>query len=55
MVAWLFEPLHNEFGARVRGIDLGAPLSDVVVAKLHAAIDEYSFLCFSDQDFDDER
>ena len=54
-MAWSFEPLHNEFGARVWGIDLGAPLSDVAVAKLHAAVDKYSFLCFSGQDFDDER
>jgi alpha-ketoglutarate-dependent 2,4-dichlorophenoxyacetate dioxygenase len=55
MAALSFEPLHEEFGARVSGIDFGAPLSGEAVEALHAAIDEYSFLCFPDQAFDDER
>ncbi len=55
MAALSLEPLHDEFGARVGGIDLGAPLSDEAVAELHAAIDDYSFLCFPEQVFDDER
>jgi len=50
-----FEPLHPEFGARVTGIDLRAPLSDAARDEILEAIDEYSFLCFPDQPFDDER
>ena len=50
-----FEPLHPEFGARVTGIDLRAALSDAARDEILAAIDEYSFLCFPDQPFDDER
>jgi len=55
VAALTFEPLHEEFGARVEGIDFRAPLSDEAVGELHAAIDEYSFLCFPGQPFDDER
>lgn len=50
-----FEPLHEEFGAKVTGIDLNAPLAEETVADIHAAIDTYSFLCFPDQPFDDDR
>ena len=50
-----FERLHPEFGARVTGIDLREPLSDAARDGILAAIDEYSFLCFPDQPFDDER
>ena len=49
------EPLHDELGARVTGIDLNAPLSDAVVEDIRAAIDNHSFLCFPDQPFDDDR
>lgn len=54
MATLSYEPLHEEFGARVEGIDLRAPLSDEVVDELHAAIDDYSFLCFPGQASDDE-
>lgn len=50
-----FEPVHAEFGARVTGIDLTAPLSPPAVAAIRDAIDAYSFLCFPDQPFDDDR
>jgi len=50
-----FEPLHADFGARVTGADLRAPLSDALRMEIRDAIDEYSFLCFPDQSFDDER
>ncbi len=49
-----FEPLHADFGARVTGLDLRPPLSDALVAEINHAIDEYSFLCFPNQPFDDE-
>ncbi len=48
-------PLHAEFGARVDGIDLRAPLSDEVLEEIRVAIDTHSFLCFPDQPFDDDR
>ena len=50
-----FEPLHPEFGARVTGIDLREAQSDEGRDEILAAIDEYSFLCFPNQPFDDER
>jgi len=49
-----FEPLHELFGARVTGIDLTAPLSDASVVAINRAMDEYSLLCFPDQDMTDE-
>lgn len=49
-----FEPLYELFGARVTGIDLTAPLSDADVAAINSAMDEYSLLCFPDQDMTDE-
>jgi alpha-ketoglutarate-dependent 2,4-dichlorophenoxyacetate dioxygenase len=51
----MIEPLHPEFGARITGIDLTGPLDDDAVAQIHKAIDDYSFLTFPDQDFDDDR
>lgn len=49
-----FEPLHELFGARVTGIDLTAPLSDADIAAIAGAMDEYSLLCFPDQNMTDE-
>ncbi|MEM8686344.1 MAG: TauD/TfdA family dioxygenase [Pseudomonadota bacterium] len=49
------ENLHPDFGARITGLDLNTDLSDEVVAELKAAIDDYSLLCFPDQDFDDDK
>ena len=48
-----FEPLHELFGARVTGIDLTAALSDADVAAIRDAMDEYSLLCFPDQNMTD--
>ncbi len=50
-----FERLHPELGAKVSGIDLRATLPDAAREEILAAIDEYSFLVFPDQPFDDER
>ena len=55
MNALTIEPLHDDFGGRVGGIDLGAPLGRQAVAEIHAAIDRYSLLWFPDQPIDDER
>ncbi len=49
------EPLHEDFGARVRGTHLHQPLTSEAVREIQAAIDTYSFLCFPDQQMDDER
>jgi alpha-ketoglutarate-dependent 2,4-dichlorophenoxyacetate dioxygenase len=49
-----FEPLHDSFGARVTGIDLSVGLADDEVAAIHDAMDEYSLLCFPEQDMTDE-
>ncbi|MGB1821882.1 MAG: TauD/TfdA dioxygenase family protein [Acidimicrobiales bacterium] len=49
-----FEPLHEEFGARVSGVDLTGPLSPQLLEELHKAIDDYSVLLFPEQDMSDE-
>jgi len=49
-----FEPLHDLFGARVTGIDLSAALSDEDIVVIHDAMDEYSLLCFPEQDMTDD-
>lgn len=47
------EPLHPEFGARVRGVNLRTDLSGATLDAVRAAVDTYSFLVFEDQSFDD--
>lgn len=49
------DPIHADFGARISGIDLRPPLSDAAVAEIQAAIDDFSFLHFPGQPFDDDR
>lgn len=49
-----FEPLHDDFGARVTGVDLTGALSAELIADLHAAIDEYSVLLFPEQAMSDD-
>ena len=49
-----FESLHPEFGARVDGVDLSAPLDDAAFAEIDTALNRYSFLLFEDQRFDDD-
>ena len=49
------EPIHPEFGAKITGVDLRETLSADVVDEIRDAIDDYSFLCFPDQPFDDDR
>jgi len=42
-------PLHDEFGARVGGVDLARPLGDETFASIDLAINRYSFLLFEKQ------
>lgn len=49
-----FEPLHDLFGARVTGIDLSVAIADEDIAAIQDAMDEYSLLCFPDQDMTDD-
>jgi len=49
------EPLHPDFGVRVTGIDLSAPLSGETREEIRAAVDRYSFVWFPDQPYDDAR
>ncbi len=48
-----FEPLHDDFGARVHGIDLTRDLDDTVVATIRDAMDRYSVLVFPKQAMSD--
>jgi alpha-ketoglutarate-dependent 2,4-dichlorophenoxyacetate dioxygenase len=50
-----YEKLHPEFGASVRGVDLGKPITPDLTQEINAAIDRYSFDCFPDQSMDDDR
>jgi len=55
MSPFKIEPLHDDFGARLTGVDLTGEISDATVGAIWEAIDEYSFVCFPDQPYDDER
>ena len=48
------EPLHDQFGAKVKGIDLTGPVDDDTITAIRSAIDEFSLLCFPDQPMTDE-
>lgn len=48
-----FEPLQDDFGARVRGIDLTRDPDETVVAAIRDAMDRYSVLVFPDQAMSD--
>jgi alpha-ketoglutarate-dependent 2,4-dichlorophenoxyacetate dioxygenase len=48
------EPLCEDFGARVTGLDLTTPLSAKDVATLREVIDTYSLLCFPEQPMTDD-
>lgn len=49
------EPLHDDFGARVTGIDLSGDLDDQELAAVRELIDDYSVLCFPGQDMTDDK
>ena len=54
MSSLTIEPVHDDFGARITGIDLKSPLSDEQVSDIRTAIDEYSLVNFPDQHLDDD-
>ena len=49
------EKLHSDFGARVTGLNLNTDLGPAVLDEIKTAIDDYSFLCFPGQEFNDDR
>ena len=49
-----YEELHPEFGCRINNVDLSGPLDVRTVDDIAAAIDAFSFVCFSDQSMDDD-
>lgn len=49
------EPLHEEFGARITGVDWSDMPAADSLDTLRDAIDTYSFVLFPDQPFDDDR
>jgi alpha-ketoglutarate-dependent 2,4-dichlorophenoxyacetate dioxygenase len=49
-----FEPLHEDFAVRVRGVNLTTHLPDEVVEEIREAIDTYSLLYFPEQPMNDE-
>lgn len=49
------EPLHSEFGIKITGVDLAREIDDELMDEIRAAIDEYAFVYFPDQPFDDDR
>ena len=53
MTALTKEPLHDDFGIRITGIDLSDAPSEDVMEEIRAAIDEYSFVLFPGQSMDD--
>ena len=55
MSTFNIEPLHQDFGARITGVDMSAPLDAATLSDLRNAIDHHSFLLFPDQSFDDEK
>lgn len=55
MIELNIESLHPDFGGRITGIDLRGDLPADTVAAIRKAIDDYSFLCFPDQPFDDDK
>ena len=50
-----FEPLHPDFGAKVRGVSLVGEIADETVEEIKKAIDNFSLLCFPEQLMNDAR
>jgi len=55
MATLRIEPIHPDFGARITGVDMRVDVDEDVMEAIRAAADDYSFLCFPDQDMDDAR
>lgn len=50
-----FSPLHDDFGVCITGLDAAADVSSETIALIHQAIDDYSFVLFPKQTFNDEK
>lgn len=48
------QKLHDDFGARIEGIDVSKRLPKELVAALNLAIDKYSFICLPNQSMNDD-
>jgi alpha-ketoglutarate-dependent 2,4-dichlorophenoxyacetate dioxygenase len=55
MNSFRIEPLHEDFGVRITGIDLSCLPDKEIMEDIIEAIDRHAFLLFPDQSFDDER
>ena len=55
MVRLNIEKLHDDFGAKITGVDVTPPLDDATVEAIREAIDEHAFLVFPDQHLDDAQ
>ena len=53
-ISMRIEALHDDFGAKITGIDLAVPLEPHQITSLSAAIDEHSVLLFPEQNMSDE-
>ena len=53
MTAFTITPIHDEFAARITGVDLTAPLQAAIVDRVRAAIDAHAFLHFPGQHLQD--
>ena len=46
-------PIHEEFGARISGVDLAQTLDEKTFAQIDAAINRYSLVLFENQQMND--
>ena len=49
------QPLHTDFGARVLGATLSGKMADNALDFIRQSIEQYSLLCFPEQDMNDEK
>ena len=54
MTVMAMDPLHDDFGAHVTGLDLGIKLSFDEISSIRESIDRLSLLVFSNQNLNDE-
>ncbi len=54
MSSLTIKQVHDEFGARVTGVNLSAPLADDVRDEIREIVDTYSFVCFPAQSMSDD-
>jgi len=49
------QPLHADLGARVLGVTLSGTMADDTLDFIRQSIEQYSLLCFPEQDMSDEK